>query len=72
MIYKNKFIALYDDGENCVFVTDNWPELATYLGKTVSSLQSSLSCIFRENRKSKHIICDGKKLTPYLFDLEEE
>lgn len=72
MIYKNKFIALYDETETCVFVADNWPELARYLGKTIGSAQSSLARILNKERCNKHFLCNGKKLTPYLISLEEE
>ena len=72
MIYKNKFVALYDSTETCVFVADNWPELARYLGKTVQSVQTCLCRILNDKTCNKNFICNGKKLTPYLISLEEE
>lgn len=74
MIYKNKFVALYDQDDRCVFVGDNWPEIARFLDKKIQNVQSSLSHILRQNDKfeRRHFNCNGKKLTPYLFDVEEE
>lgn len=73
MIYKNKFVALYDQEDNCVFVGDNWYELANFLEKPISNVQSSMSHIFKKNEKNdrRHFNYRGKKLTPYLFEVEE-
>lgn len=75
MIYKNKIVALYDQDDICVFVAETWDELAKYLGKTVDSTQSSMSHILKktgEYENRKNFLCNGKKLTPYLIELEEE
>lgn len=74
MIYKNKIVALYDINDICVFVTDSWQELADFLGKTVNSVQSSMSHILKKTGgfERNTLICDGEKLTPYLFDISEE
>lgn len=74
MIYKNKFIALYDQDDVCVCIANNWYELAEYLDKSISAVQSSLSHILRKKDgvNRSHFNCRGKKLTPYLFDVEDE
>ena len=81
MIYKNKFIALYDQTDNCVCVADSWGELARFLGKSTSSVQSSISHIFgkcRDKEKERigfarqNLIAKGQKLTPYIFDVGDE
>jgi hypothetical protein len=72
MIYKNKIVALYDQDDVCVFVTDDWQELADFLGKTVNSVQSSISHILKKTGgyERRTLIWDGKRLTPYLFDMD--
>lgn len=74
MIYKNKIVALYDQDDICVFVADNWPELARYLGKTIKSVQSSFSHIFKKTGgyERKTLLCGGKRITPYLIDMEDD
>ena len=72
MIYKNKFMALYDQDDRCVFVGDNWPEIARFLDKKIQNVQASLSHILRKDEENRrHFNCNGKKLTPYLFDVNE-
>ena len=76
MIYKNKFIALYDQADNCVFIANNWGELARFLGKSTSSVQSSISHIFGKCRDNgfarQNLIAKGQKLTPYIFSVDDE
>lgn len=77
MIYKNKFIALYDQDDMCICIATEWDELAGFLEKSVNSIQSSLSHMLRNNVNNgepvrRHLIYKGKKVTPYLFDIEEE
>lgn len=75
MIYKNNFIALYDNSDNCVFVTEEWNELAKFLGRTIESTQSSIAHIFKRKGNSierKNLLFNGKKLTPYLFSVDSE
>lgn len=68
MIYNNCFVALYDKDDVCVFIADNWIELAKYLKKPVSNVQSSLSHILKHNtEKRRNFNVDGQKLTPYVF-----
>ena len=73
MIYKNKIVALYDQDDVCVFVAESWQELASYLNKTLESTMSSLSHMIRHTggHTRKTFICNGKKLTPYLIEMDE-
>jgi hypothetical protein len=74
VIYKNNFVALYNQDDVCVLIADTWKELADFLGKDIKNVQSSLSHIFhkRENAKEcRNLLHNGEKLTPYLFSMDE-
>lgn len=73
MIYKNKFIALYDQDDMCICIANEWDELADFLEKSVNSIQSSLSHMLKKTGNvRRHLVYKGKKITPYLFDISEE
>ena len=77
MIYKNKFIALYDQDDMCICIANEWDELADFLEKSVNSIQSSISHMLKDNKNvgetvRKHLIYKGKKVTPYIYDIDEE
>ena len=73
MIYKNKFIALYDQDDMCICIANEWDELADFLEKSVNSIQSSLSHMLKKTGNARrHLVYQGKKVTPYIFDVDDE